>query len=165
MSRKDRGIEITKRQKAALEQLVLSRTIAIKYQQRAHILLGLSARKTCQQLSNEICIDRLTARKWQKKWKEVQEQLAALEQGVNKHQYQLALLAILSDAPRSATLIKFTPEQARQMRVVSQETPGQSGYTVSRWNNRLLAKEVIKRGIVDSISTVGLGFLLKSSGG
>jgi len=122
MTRKERGIDLTQRQKASLEQLALSKTMAIKYPHRARILLGLSARKTPQQLSNALCIERLTVRQWQKKWEEAQAQLAALEQIGDPHHYQRALLAILSDAPRSNTLIKFAPvKQMTQVTEVSKE--------------------------------------------
>jgi hypothetical protein len=47
---------------------------------------------------------------------------------------------------------------------VACESPAASGRPVSHWTPRELAAEVIKRGIIDRISTRSVGRFLKRSG-
>ena len=47
---------------------------------------------------------------------------------------------------------KITPEQKALIVAVACEPPSRSGYPNTHWSDRLLAKEVIKRGIVDYIA-------------
>jgi len=50
----------------------------------------------------------------------------------------------------------ITPEQKAMILAVACEQPSQSGYPNTHWSDRLLAKEIIKRGIVEytAIQTV-----------
>ena len=50
---------------------------------------------------------------------------------------------------RKATI---TPEQKAMILAVACESPSPSGYPNTHWSDRLLAKEVIKRGIVEYIA-------------
>ena len=48
---------------------------------------------------------------------------------------------------------KFTPEQVTQILAVACEPPAKSGRPITHWTAHELADEVVKRGIVTSIST------------
>ena len=58
----------------------------------------------------------------------------------------------------------FEPEQIAQIIAVACEDPQDCGRPVSHWTPRELTDEVIKRGIVVSISPRSVGRFLKRSG-
>ncbi len=161
MLRKAQQIFITNRQREILEQFFSSRTIGVRYQQRAQFILELSAGATNKGLVKKIGVDRATVKKWRKRWHEARERLTALEQEEDANKYKNALLEILNDAPRAGAPPKFTPEQVCQIVAVACESPEKSGHMVSHWSNQALAAEVAKRGIVESISSTQVGAFLK----
>ena len=161
MLRKAQQICLTNRQKGTLEQIFSLRTIEVRYQQRAQFILELSAGATNKGLVKKLGIDRATAKKWRKRWHQAQEKLTALEQEENANKYKKALLEILNDAPRSGAPPKFTPEQVCQIVAVACESPEKSDHMISHWSNQALAAEVVKRGIVESISSTQVGVFLK----
>jgi len=56
------------------------------------------------------------------------------------------------DEDRCGAPPKFTPEQITAIIALACEHPSQSGVAVSHWTPPELAREAIKRGIVESIS-------------
>ena len=58
----------------------------------------------------------------------------------------------LADAPRPGAPAKFTPEQVCQMIALAREKPADSERPLSQWSHRELADEIVRRGIVESIS-------------
>ena len=75
-----------------------------------------------------------------------------------------AIVAALTDHPRSGTPATFTAEQIVQIIAVACEDPADYGRPVSHWTPREVAEEVRKRGIVETISTRRVGRFLKSGG-
>ena len=63
-----------------------------------------------------------------------------------------AIEAVLSDEPRPGAPGKFTPEQVTQILAVACEPPEKSGRPITHWTAQELTDEVIRRGIVASIS-------------
>ena len=57
-----------------------------------------------------------------------------------------------ADEPRPGAPAKFTPEQVTQILAVACEPPEKSGRPITHWTAQELTDEVIKRGIVTSIS-------------
>lgn len=125
--------------------------------QRAHIILlsakGFSDRK----VARELTINRMTARQWKQRWLSHSERLSMLEAEESGIDYKRSLLNILSDEPRPGTPCKFTPEQICQIINVSCERPEDLGLPFTHWSLSSLLNEVVKRRIVDTISTSQLG--------
>ncbi|MCP4933097.1 MAG: IS630 family transposase [bacterium] len=69
----------------------------------------------------------------------------------------------LKDEPRSGAPDKFTPEQLCQIIALACEEPAAYGRPITHWSHRELAEEVIKQGIVESISVSHVGKLLKKT--
>jgi hypothetical protein len=67
----------------------------------------------------------------------------------------------LSDAPRSGAPATFTPEQVCAIIALACEPPENSNLPLSRWSQSELAREAVRRGIVDSISHGSVGRFLK----
>ena len=72
-----------------------------------------------------------------------------------------AIRDALRDAPRSGSPGKFTAEQVTQILAVACEPPAQSGRPITHWTHVELRDEVVKRGIVTSISVSQVGCYLR----
>ena len=88
----------------------------------------------------------------------------AIETAQTKHPKALleAIKAALSDLPRSGAPPTFSAEQVARILTVACEDPRQSDLPLSHWTLETLQYEVIKRGIVNTISTSRLPIFLKS---
>ena len=71
--------------------------------------------------------------------------------------------AILRDLPRPVSPGKFTPEQVTLTSAVACEPPEKSGRPLTHWTAHELADEVVKRGIVASISPAQVGRYLREA--
>jgi hypothetical protein len=67
----------------------------------------------------------------------------------------------LADEPRPGTPATFTPEQICAIMALACEPPEQSDLPLSHWSQSELAREAVRRGIVDSISHGSVGRFLK----
>jgi len=68
----------------------------------------------------------------------------------------------LTDTLRSGAPATFTAEQIVQIVAVACEHPAEAERPISPWTPREVADEVIKRGIVETISTRSVGRFLQS---
>lgn len=101
--------------------------------------------------------------KWRKRWAQAAIQRDNIQKGLDKSMtLKSQILEILSDAPRSGGPTKFTEEQVCKIYAVATEKPEDSNIPLSHWSLESLAKELVKRGIVESISTTKLNIFLKS---
>jgi hypothetical protein len=75
--------------------------------------------------------------------------------------FELSLEERLRDAPRSGKKPRLTAEQICAIVAMACEAPGQSGRPITHWTNREIADEIVKRGIVDSISPRHAARILK----
>ncbi len=74
-----------------------------------------------------------------------------------------AIARLLSDEPRPGARPTFTPEQVTQTLAVAREPPEKSGRPITHWTHHELADEVVKRGIVGSISPSQVGRYLREA--
>ena len=101
-------------------------------------------------------------RDWRQRWQEGTQALEAAEAAGDADKVLLARIeALLADAPRSGSPGDFSAEQLAQIISVACESPEDGGRPVTHWTPRELAGEVIKRGIVPSISPRTVGRFLK----
>ena len=73
----------------------------------------------------------------------------------------LALVDRLADAPRPGTPPTFTPEQICAILALACEPPDASGVPITHWSQSALAREAVKRGLVETISHGSVGRFLK----
>jgi putative transposase len=73
----------------------------------------------------------------------------------------LSVEARLADAPRSGTPARIGPEQVCRIVALACEAPSASGRPISQWGGREIADEVMRRGIVATISPRHAARLLK----
>jgi putative transposase len=153
MAGKALQMSVTKRQRAVLEQLVRTRTLAQHLAERCRIILGSADGRRNLEQAASLGVDRQRIRRWRGRWSRGSEALERAEsKGVTEEELEAKILELLSDNYRSGTPAKFTPEQVVSIIAVACEPPADSDRPISQWSPRELAEEVIKRGIVDSIS-------------
>jgi len=73
----------------------------------------------------------------------------------------LALADRLADAPRPGTPPTFTAEQICAILALACEPPEASGIPITHWSQSALAREAVKRGLVETISHGSVGRFLK----
>ena len=105
----------------------------------------------------------MTVRLWRARWAKAASQLAAAELEADEPTLRGLIQQVLHDAPRWGRPATFTAEQLCQIMAVACEAPELSGRPVTHWTPRELADEVIKRGLVSTLSPRTGGRFLKRS--
>lgn len=130
-----------------LEQIIRKSTAPQHLVRRARIILMANG----EEKSNKVIAEKLgiTSSKvsiWTKRWTD------RAEDTVEER---------LSDLPRSGAPCQITPEQWCKIMAVCCTPPEEYDYPMTHWTGKELANEVIKQGIVESISVSHLNDFLK----
>lgn len=158
------AIELSERQKRILEEIV-HRYHSPQYEViRASIILEASSGKRNQHIADHLGIGRPMVVLWRRRWADAAERLDAIESEKGGKELRSAIREVLDDSARSGCPATFTPEQICQILALACEATEDSDRPVSEWTVRELTDEVIKRGIVESISVRSVGRFLKSGG-
>jgi putative transposase len=143
-------VTLTKTERIDLENLVNKHSTPQQIALRSRIILLAADGKNHQEIGRELKISRFAASRWRRRWLN----LAGADKSV---------LERLQDAPRSGRPPTFTPEQLTHLFAIACEDPRESGRPISHWTNQELADELIKRGIVETISSRHVGRLLEEA--
>jgi transposase len=156
-------IKMSEKQLVVLEELSRSRTAAMGIVQRARIIvLGFQGLLN-QEIAVEVGLNRQQVGVWRQRWREAWEALCLWE-CTEPHRLREGILEVLSDAPRPGSPGTFTAEQVAAILAVACESPKLSDRPINRWTHRELRDEVVKRGIVESISVAQVGrYLLQAA--
>ena len=153
MAGKTTLVTVSRRQRAVLERLVRTRTLAQHLAERCRIVLGSAEGRMNIEQADALGVDRQRVRRWRVRWARAEAVLASAEmEGASDADLEAKILDVLSDEYRSGTPPKFTPEQVVAIVALACEPPADSGLPISHWTPPELAREAIKRGIVESIS-------------
>ena len=163
MSGKAARILVSEKQHEELLRITNATTASQRLIQRARIILLAFQRRLNEDIADEVQLHRKQVGLWRRRWKESFDALVSIECREPAAKLRRAIEDVLSDAPRAGTLPTFTAEQVTQIMAVSCEPPELSGRPVTEWTHRELADEVVKRGIVPSISASQVGRYLKES--
>jgi putative transposase len=136
------AVEVTAEERAEWERLVRRHTTGQQLAERARIVLLMADGQNNSEVARTVGVDVGTVRKWRTRWRRVREVPVA----------DLSIAARLADAPRSGTPARITPEQVARIVALACEAPGGSGRPISQWSTTELAAEVVRRGIVATIS-------------
>ena len=163
--RRSPSLKASSLQQSILETIARQVTSSVREVERTKLILAMLAGKSNQQVNDELGYSWEKAKRWRFRWIEMQPGLDSIETATDtkKVRYELekAIRDGLSDAPRSGSPAKFTAHNYCQIMGVSLEDPNQSGRPISHWGLTELTQEVIKRGIVASISRSQVGSFLK----
>lgn len=130
--------------------------------QRIQIVLQASLGRANEEIARGLATTAERVRRWRGRWKKRGSHLEEAEgSGVGDQELLSLMEQALRDSARPGAPPTFSAEQVAQIIAVACEKPEISGRPISHWSPRELADEVVKRGIVESISPRHVGRLLK----
>jgi putative transposase len=144
-------IEVSAEERAELERLVRRHTTGQQLAERARIVLLMADGRNNSEVARAVAVDVDTVRKWRTRWCRSRGAPVA----------ELSVAARLADAPRPGTPARITPEQVCRIVALACEAPGAAGRPLSQWSTTELAAEIVRRGIVETISPRHAARLLK----
>jgi putative transposase len=167
MAGKSIAVVVTARQRNMLEALVRAKLTPQQLAQRCRIVLMSAEERRNTHQADELGVDRQRVRRWRHRWAAAEQVLSDAEaEGATDKDLETLVLRVLADNARSGTPPKFTPEQVASIIALACEPPEDSGVPVSHWTPPELAREAVRRGIVEGISPRQIDrFLARRSSG
>jgi len=144
-------IKLTEVERQGLEKLVRRHTTEQQKALRSRIVLLAAEGKNTPEIAKALKISLDAARLWRRRWLDLQA--IALN--------DLSIEERLEDLPRPGTPARITADQICQIEQMACEKPEKSGRPISQWTGREIADEIVRRGIVESISARHASRLLK----
>lgn len=157
MSGKAAKIRLTEKQHEILKRLHSSTVAPQRLVQRAGVILMAFAGALNMTIANELGLARKQVGIWRRRWQASFDALVDIQLGEGQTHLRREIEKVLSDAPRNGWPGTFTAEEVTQILAVACEPPENSGRPIDFWTHRELADEVIRRGIVTSISVSQVG--------
>lgn len=143
-------LKLDESEREQLQQLVNRHNTPQQLALRASIILLADQERNHQEIADELQISRDMARLWRERWLELSQK-------------DVAVVERLQDAERAGAPATFSLEQILQLFAMACEQPEQYGRPISEWTARELADEMVKQGIVKSISPRHVGRLLEEA--
>lgn len=140
-------LHLTETERLQLQQVVKRHSTPQQIALRASIILLADEGLNHRDIGRELNISRDMARLWRNRWLELS----------NK---DIPVLERFVDAPRPGGPSTFSLEQILQLFAIACESPETYGRPISHWTSRELADEMMKQGIVESISPRHVGRLM-----
>lgn len=144
-------IELSEKERRELERVVAKHNVGQQKAERARIILKAAEGKNHAEIAAELGISVDMAYLWRQRWLA----LAPIELK------DLSVEERLDDLPRPGVPARLTADQICRMEQLACEAPEKAGRPISQWTGREIADEMIKRGIVESISPRHAARLLK----
>jgi len=142
-------IKLSESEKEELEKIIRKQTTAQNIAKRARIILMANSEEyTNREIAKYVGINENELTKWTKRW-------------VNTPKKDIE--KILEDKPRSGRPATITAEQWCKIMALACEKPENHGVPITHWSHSTLTAEIIKQGIVESISYTHVGNFLKKS--
>lgn len=159
-----RSVVLSDKQQELLKRLCRRQTSPQRLVRRAKTILLAAEGLSNEAIAKELGISRNSVSLWRGRWDAQTEGLQEAEAaGDSDRTLRKRIQSMLQDAPRPGAPSDFSAEQLVQIISVACESPEDSGRPVTHWTPRELRDEVIKRGIVKTISTRTVGRFFKSS--
>lgn len=154
-------VELGVLEKSILHKIVCSKTLGSSLRERSQIVLAASEGVTNRQIVRDHGIEEHRVGIWRNRWAEQHESWKQLDPALRPKMSQKLVCRWLVDAKGRGKKPTITEEQRALILAVACEPPEQSGYPHTHWTDRLLAEEVVRRGIVESISHTWIWKFLK----
>ena len=103
-----------------------------------------------REIARSLDINRQMARLWRNRWLETDGK-------------DLSILQRLQDQERVGAPVKFSMEQIIELFALACSSPEDYGRPISHWTSKTLADEIMKQGIIESISVRHVGRLLEEA--
>jgi len=156
-------LTLTERQLDILRSLSRSTTVPVRLRQRASIIVLAFQGLLNEEIARQVSLTHRQVGRWRRRWARAWHQLIDIECCESRAALRRAMEAVLCDQPRPGAPGKFSPEQVTQILAVACEPPEKSGRPITHWTVRELTDEVIRRGIVDSISPAQVSRYLREA--
>jgi transposase len=164
-----KNFTLTPKQTKLLTNLVRASTSPQSVALRAGLILDYAESGNKSLVATKYGVGRDTVRHWCQRWQSHQAELDQLE---TKNQagtlsdtlYRREMETILADAERPGAPATFTENQKQQIIAMATRKPEDEGVPVTHWSHDLLARTVVDKGIVTSISPAQIGRFLKERG-
>jgi transposase len=163
MPGKTAKVTITERQHDILRTITDAPTASSQLRQRAAIVLLAFVKRANPEIATEVGLSRRQVSTWRRRWADAWDRLIRIECTESHAALRRAIEQVLRDEPRPGPPGKFTPEQVVGILAVACEPPEKSGRPITHWTAHELAHEVVKRGIVPSISVAQVGRYLREA--
>ena len=137
-----RPITLTEQERQGLETLLRRHKTPQQVVTRARIVLAAAAGCPLVQIARQVGLSRESVRFWRDRWVALQD-IPLAEVSVEQR---------LADAPRPGAPARITAEQVCQVVALACEAPATSGRPICQWTHQEIADEIIRRGIVQTIS-------------
>ena len=144
-------IELNSESHQALDKLTRQHSTPQQLVTRARIVLLAAYGKPNRRIANELGVTVGMVRLWRNRWFSF----------ANIPLDELTARERLEDEPRPGKPPTIGPEQVCQIVALACEAPEQSGRPISQWTGREIADELMRRGIVKTISPRHAQRLLK----
>lgn len=144
-------VNLTAEEREGLKQLVRRHQVGQQIALRGRIILAAGEGQTNSAIAAELAISINTAQRWRNRW--VKAQTISYE--------DLSIEDRLQDGPRPGAPSRITADQRCKIEALACEKPEKAGRPISQWTAREIADEVIKRKIVEKISSRHAARLLK----
>ena len=136
------AMTLTADERQGLETLVRRHSTPQRVATRARIVLAAAEGWALVQIARAVGLSRESVRLWRDRWVALQDIPLA----------DLSVAQRLTDAPRPGAPARITAEQVCQVVALACEAPAAAGRPISQWTNQEIADEIIRRGIVPTIS-------------
>ena len=145
-----KSLTLSECDRSELDLLLNRRSTPQQIALRAKIILLADKGNNNRDIGRELNISRFMARRWRERWLELSER-------------SLPVIERLQDTERSGKPAKFSMEQVVELFALACCEPFDYGRPISHWTARELAEEMVKQGIVESISPRHVGRLLEEA--
>jgi len=156
------AITLNDHERKILTELKSGSHTPLHLKKRSEIILLASEGEGNSGISRKVEMNRENVTKWRNRYAFASAELRKTEEETPK-KLRGMIEKVLSDAPRSGAPCIFTDEQVACIIALACELPESLELPFSHWSPSLLRKEVINRGIVESISAVHIGRFLKGA--
>jgi putative transposase len=156
-------IQLSKKQRHILGKIAKGTHTPLHLKTRAQIILLAAAGWSNNAIEKTLKIDAKTVKRWRDRYSNQYNELQRTE-AERPHKIRRTIMEVLSDEQRPGGPAKFTDEQVAAIIALACEDPMKFGIPFSHWTPQLLQIEVIKLGIVESISVRQIGRFLKGEG-
>ena len=146
-------IKLTEEEEKGLKKIVSRHKTGQQMVKRARIVLAAGEGKSHRQIMKEVEVSLNTVRLWRKRW--LMFKAVPLQ--------ELSVQDRLEDDARPGKPARITADQRCQIEKLACEKPEETGRPITHWTHREIADEIIKQGIVETISPRHAGRLLKRS--
>lgn len=143
-------LNLSEDERIQLQQLSDRHNTPQQIARRARIILMASEGQNHREIARKLDINRQMARLWRNRWLETNGK-------------DLSILQRLQDQERVGAPVKFSMEQVIELFALACSPPEDYGRPISHWSSRELAEEIIKQGIIESISVRHVGRLLEEA--